>query len=379
MSTRSNTSARRGLPGNPGSSAQRHCAALPGRSAFLLFLIFCLSPLPAFAHQSKLSAVSIEPLGSSYRLTIKLHRDDALAVAPTLASRNVGELEAYVAVRIRMEDSTGVACIKENRYARLEREQAELVYQVVCPAGSGELAYRNTLFAGLDAQSRQLLAVAGASARIIDNSGVPQTLGLSQPKSAGSYLKALLRFGMEHALAGWDHLLFVACIICLCAGLGEVLVRITLFTAAHCISLLLLASGALSAPAIFFEAGILVSLLFVGVEALRRSPLLPPAIAIGVFGLLHGGGFANNLLELMAGREVPWLAIIVFNLGVEIGQLIFITCFLALCAGLDWLARRQGWGHGRARAVISRLAGAISVLASLGAGAAALAQGIGIG
>jgi hydrogenase/urease accessory protein HupE len=148
---------------------------------------------------------------------------------------------------------------------------------------------------------------------------------------AGSYL----RLGVEHILTGLDHLLFVLALTLLAGSLTALFKTVTAFTAAHSLTLALAALGAVRVPPAPVEAVIALSIVFVAREVwllARGRPGLgarrpwPMAFA---FGLLHGLGFAGALARVgLPETDVP-VALLTFNLGVEIGQLLFIVVLLA--------------------------------------------------
>lgn len=146
---------------------------------------------------------------------------------------------------------------------------------------------------------------------------------------------AYLRLGIEHILTGVDHLLFVFGLMLLVVGRRRLAGAITAFTAAHSLSLALAALGWVQAPVALVEAAIALSIVFVAVEIVQRWHGQPgltsrrPWLVAFAFGLLHGFGFAGALAEigLPANALVP--ALLLFNLGVELGQLAFIAAVLA--------------------------------------------------
>jgi hydrogenase/urease accessory protein HupE len=138
-----------------------------------------------------------------------------------------------------------------------------------------------------------------------------------------------LRLGIRHILTGYDHLLFLVCLL-LIAGTGRrIFWTITGFTLAHSLTLVLSTLGWVRVPVAPVEASIALSIVFVAWEILRgdRNSLAfrhPIAIS-SAFGLLHGFGFASVLSETgLPQTEIP-AALLFFNLGVEIGQLLFVV------------------------------------------------------
>lgn len=141
-------------------------------------------------------------------------------------------------------------------------------------------------------------------------------------------------FGIEHILEGIDHLLFVSCLI-LIAGTGRrILITISGFTIAHSITLTLAALNLVRLPIPPIEAVIALSIVFLAREiAMERRDTLTwryPITVSASFGLLHGFGFASALGEIgLPQTEIP-VALLSFNLGVEIGQLLFV-CLILIC------------------------------------------------
>jgi hypothetical protein len=149
---------------------------------------------------------------------------------------------------------------------------------------------------------------------------------------------AYLRNGIEHILFGFDHLLFVASLMLIVRDWRVLAGTITAFTVAHSITLALATFGLVTLPSGPVEAMIALSIVLVSVEAvrLRRGETSVatdwPWLVAFAFGLLHGFGFAGALVDLgLPQGDIP-LALLFFNLGVEIGQLVFIAAILAVAA-----------------------------------------------
>jgi HupE / UreJ protein len=155
-----------------------------------------------------------------------------------------------------------------------------------------------------------------------------------------------LRLGIEHILLGIDHLLFVLGLLLLSKGLGVLLKTITSFTVGHSISLALATVGWFNVPGKPLGAIIALSIVFLAAELVRARRHQPsvtirkPWIVSFGFGLLHGLGFAGALVQLGLPRsEIP-AALLLFNLGVEIGQILFIVIVLVLLGALRRLEIR---------------------------------------
>ncbi len=146
--------------------------------------------------------------------------------------------------------------------------------------------------------------------------------------------------GIQHILEGWDHLLFLICLM-LVAGVGrKLLITITGFTIAHSITLALSALDVVRLPIPPVEAVIALSVVFLAVEiALQKKDSLTYRYPIAVsssFGLLHGFGFAAVLADIGLPQVEIVTSLLFFNIGVELGQIIFVLGVLLL-----WLLIRK--------------------------------------
>lgn len=149
-------------------------------------------------------------------------------------------------------------------------------------------------------------------------------------------LIAYATLGVEHILIGVDHLMFVLGLMWIAGGRWRLVKTITAFTVAHSITLGAVTFGWIGVPDGFVNAMIALSIVFIGVEILRREAgrdsvtLRAPWLVAFGFGLLHGFGFANALIELGLPERASLTALFAFNLGVEIGQLAFVMLVLAM-------------------------------------------------
>jgi hydrogenase/urease accessory protein HupE len=152
------------------------------------------------------------------------------------------------------------------------------------------------------------------------------------------------RLGVEHILSGVDHLLFVLGLVLLVRSSRMLLYTVTAFTLGHSVTLSLAVLGYVNFPSRLVELAIAISILVLAVElarpddgdALRRRPWL---LAF-TFGLLHGLGFAGALAEVgLPPEEIP-LSLLSFNIGIELGQLVFIAFVLLARALLRSRAER---------------------------------------
>lgn len=149
---------------------------------------------------------------------------------------------------------------------------------------------------------------------------------------------AFVGHGVEHILFGYDHLLFVLALMLIVRNTKALLLTVTAFTLAHSITLALATLGLVHLPGPPVEAAIAFSIVLVAAEIVRLhrgEPSLTarwPWVVAFAFGLLHGFGFASALSEIgLPGDDIP-LALLAFNVGVELGQLLFIGTVLTVAA-----------------------------------------------
>ena len=152
--------------------------------------------------------------------------------------------------------------------------------------------------------------------------------------------------GIEHILSGFDHLLFVFALVLLVQGTRRLLVTITAFTVAHSLTLAGATLGWVHVPGPPVEASIALSIVFVASEIVHmrqgRYSVTQhyPRVVAFTFGLLHGFGFAGALAEVGLPQSSIPIALLFFNVGVEIGQLLFVGAVLAAIA-IGWRVGRR--------------------------------------
>lgn len=156
------------------------------------------------------------------------------------------------------------------------------------------------------------------------------------PAGLGEVARSYFVLGVEHILGGVDHLLFVLALLLLMRGGRRIVATVTAFTVAHSLTLVAATLGWVRVPGAPVEAVIALSIVFVAAEVvhgLRGRPGLTaraPWVVAFSFGLLHGFGFAGALAEVGLPQKAIPLALLTFNVGVEVGQLLFVTAVLAL-------------------------------------------------
>jgi len=160
------------------------------------------------------------------------------------------------------------------------------------------------------------------------------TFNLALTKASAPGVPAYLKLGVEHILAGIDHLAFVLGLLLLVGANRNLIKAITAFTAAHSLTLAAAALGWVHVPSALIESLVALSIVFVAAELLRTGqPSLTrrhPWVVAFTFGLLHGLAFAGALAEIGLPAKGVVAALFLFNLGVEIGQLIFVAVAIAV-------------------------------------------------
>jgi hydrogenase/urease accessory protein HupE len=219
-------------------------------------------------------------------------------------------------------------------------------WEVRCAGGlvGARLGVTGLGAAGIDALIRVTLAD-GRVVRGVVRAAAPEFI-VPAREARLAIARAYVAIGIEHILTGFDHLLFVAGLMLLVRGRRLLIETITAFTVGHSITLSLAALDLLRVPTRPVELLIAASVFVLAVELTRPADAPPsllrrrPWLLALAFGLLHGLGFAGALRDVgLPSGDVP-LALLSFNLGIEIGQLAVIAALLAGAAALARLPLR---------------------------------------
>lgn len=214
------------------------------------------------------------------------------------------------------------------------------VYRCRANPGGQRLSWT---FAGSTPATPTLVRIEWLSGEVRTELAPPGVLhvGIPQPESAESVSGEYLEMGVRHILTGYDHLLFLACLLWIAGSFRRILVTITGFTLAHSLTLGLSALNVIHVPIPPTEAGIALSILFLAREIAlgARNSLVwrHPAVVSSLFGLLHGLGFASALREVGLPQTQLLAGLFFFNVGVEIGQLMTVI----LAVGVLMIGRRM--------------------------------------
>lgn len=225
------------------------------------------------------------------------------------------------------------------------------------PAGGGGLDLQGVSIT-IDGLERTITDVL-LRITLADGSRLERFLTPAEPSMTVSFADAAavaapvyLQFGFEHILGGLDHLAFLLLLLILIGAGRRLVAAVTAFTLAHSLTLALAALDLVRVNAATVEAVVALSIVFLAVELVHaargragltnRRPWLVPF----AFGLLHGLAFAGTLAEVGLPRGEIALSLLLFNLGVEIGQLLFIAGTLAAAWSLSqFVTRIPAWTH----------------------------------
>jgi hydrogenase/urease accessory protein HupE len=190
------------------------------------------------------------------------------------------------------------------------------------------------------------------------------TLVVPERQTALALARNYILYGIQHIWFGVDHLLFVLGLLLIVGDRWTLVKTITSFTVAHSLTLAVATLGFAHAPVEPLNAAIALSILFLGPEIARiwrgetSLTIRRPWLVAFIFGLLHGFGFAGALTGAGLPRPDLALALLTFNIGVEIGQIAFVLLVVAMERSFrqleirwpSWLARAPGYLIGSAGA-----------------------------
>jgi hydrogenase/urease accessory protein HupE len=213
-------------------------------------------------------------------------------------------------------------------------------WQMRCPGG---LAGQEIRIAGLE----RTLTSTFVRTQLADGRSIAGVVQASDPTfrfaAARPLLPAYFVLGIEHILGGIDHVFFVIGLILLVPALWRLIGALTAFTLAHSITLGAAALGFAGLPQNSVEVVIALSILVVAYEVVRAArgqtglTFAVPWVVAFAFGLLHGFGFAGALAEIGLPQDAKVGALLLFNLGVETGQLMIVAVAIPLTR---WIAAR---------------------------------------
>ncbi|HTR57375.1 MAG TPA: HupE/UreJ family protein [Casimicrobiaceae bacterium] len=287
--------------------------------AFALLLLALIAPPLALAHEARPAYLELKETAPN--------QFEVLWRTPVLAGMRLP-------IVLQMPD--GVRNVREPTVQDLADS---LLERRTVDAGPAGLAGKRVDFPGLQLTITDVLVrvelLDGRAWTMVARPSQPY-IEIAEARGAASTALTFLTQGVEHILLGVDHLLFVFGLLLIVRTPWMLVKTVTAFTVAHSITLAIATLGYAHVPAPPLNAAIALSILFLGPEIVRAwhggtsFTIRHPWVVAFAFGLLHGFGFASGLAAIgLPQGDIP-LALLMFNVGVETGQLAFVALILLL-------------------------------------------------
>jgi hypothetical protein len=365
------------MEGTATMEATSHSVTLRRLAAALVAAAALAAAAPALAHQASMTwsfvEISRDHRQVSYRLLVSppdlaealgLPAETAVSEERLRRPDSVVLLRQYILSRIHMTGD-GIPCPIEPLGVDVTEQDGrfvELTWRMDCPDPIRRFVIDYRLFFDLDelhTASVRVVAPAGTATALLRHGEARFVWELDRPPPSG--LWGFFREGIDHILFGIDHIFFLLALLLVVAirrdpaggwrlrGIGEGLrytaIIVTAFTVAHSITLVSAALGWISLSSRFVESMIALSIVYVAVENVLRPDPGRRYLVTFAFGLMHGLGFASMLRVILPPADVV-APLLVFNVGVEVGQLLVVAVALPL---LHLAARAAGPERYRAR------------------------------
>jgi hypothetical protein len=299
-----------------------------------------------------------------FAIGLDSNQDDAITWGEVKTKHD--EIAAYALSRLTLGPAEAL-CVPDIREHLIDNHSdgayAVLRFKATCPAAPAILKVDYRLFFDIDPQHRGLLNLSshGANRAGIFSVDEPlQQFTLAESSKSAQFID-YLKEGVLHIWSGFDHILFLLslllpAVLVRLAASGEawvaspgfrasligVLKVVTAFTVAHSITLSLATLGVVSLPSRLVESAIAASVVLAAINNIRPVVYGGRWIIAFCFGLIHGFGFASVLVDLGLPQGSLLLALVAFNLGVEVGQLAIVALFLPIAyAARDTLFYRR--------------------------------------
>jgi hypothetical protein len=334
------------------------------RSVSILLLAWLL-PLASLAHKPSDSYLTLKAEGKAISIRwdialrdldyiLQLDRDGNGELTWGEVRQRQGDIEAAAMQGLQLA-SAGQSCpLRSAGAMQLDRHSdgtyAVLALSASCAAVADSVRMRYSLLLDVDPTHRGLVqwlpaATGSAQALVFGADSARQSLSLSAP-SAWETLRQYVWEGIWHIWIGFDHILFLLALLLpavlvrrdgrwqgapsLRAALLDVFKVVTAFTLAHSITLTLAALQWVSLPSRLVESVIAASVVLAALNNLRATIEKGRWVLAFAFGLIHGFGFASVLADLGLPQGALVLALVGFNVGVELGQLAIVAAFVPL-------------------------------------------------
>jgi hydrogenase/urease accessory protein HupE len=271
-------------------------------------------------------------------------------------------------VHVTLDDRTvayTIACAEEDGNGI----RVQLSFSV---GGGSRVVVRSDMPRLAPAGHRQLVTVQSGdrviASRLIDRGSGELSVDLDRAASGGNAFLLFTGLGVHHILSGLDHLLFLGGLLLAARGMRQLVVALSAFTAAHSLTIAGAAVGWVHVAPALVEPLIALSIVYLGVEMLVRPGHGVRWIVVCAFGLVHGLGFAEALVDAGVGSTAGQMlvSLLSFNLGVELGQLLVVAAVLPLI----WTLRSRPFWRARvvpACSVMIAVAGGYWLLERVGA------------
>ncbi len=320
-----------------------------GSPLFGLFAALALSTGALEPHPMSRSSSRVDVDGGLVRWTLRVQSESVREVLPLLDLDADGVLQ-------REESSAGASAIAAylSKHFALrggEAPGAEWVGELVsigAPSGPGDLDEFEWIEAVWEHQSSRGVEGLGVRMELFEltsqdhidvfelrQGGELSYTALFSAAQPGAWIPDVgvgvvggfewFRWGVSHILTGYDHLAFLLALLLCVRGAKHAAFVVTSFTIAHSLTLAMAAFGVVRVSDRFVELVIALSITFVATRGFCEEPRRGLWLEAGLFGLVHGLGFAGFVKEAVTGVEHGLISLASFNLGVEVGQLAFLA------------------------------------------------------
>lgn len=322
----------------------------------LALLLSLLLPRTVLAHAVGLSSGDYEPTARGLHARLMFAQAELITTLPNLDANSDGDIAApeLVASRAKLRAFVAEGLLVKARSSRCKLVQMQprladgssvsLDAWFECAPGEPAATVELSFLRRLGREHRHRVALSDSADAVYFGEDARFALG-SSAATPGTERAPLeyLGMGFWHILRGLDHVAFLVALLLSLSRLKTLLVVQSAFTLAHSLSLALVTCGVWAPSSRWVEPAIALSIVYVALEAARRQVPKRPVLVAFVFGALHGMGFASALRELaLPARELP-TTLLLFNGGVELGQLLLLGSLLPALQYLrrhDWCVRR---------------------------------------
>ena len=329
----------------------------------LAALLATLLAAPALAHETTRSYLALDREGAevSARLRLAFRDIDVVAwmdedldgrVTWGEARARIDAATAYAAARVAL-DAGGACPLRPGQVGVSQSggvDYLDMTFAATCPDGTAPIRVASTLFAEIDPGHRMFVTATDGGGTASAVVGADDGATALAPRAGGTgAFASYFRAGVEHLLAGADHVVFLLVLILPALGgpdrgrrLLGVIAAVTGFTIAHALTLTAATTALLRPPAALIQVLIALSILVTAIDNVRPFIPGPRAALAAFFGTIHGFGFATALTALSLGGPGFVVALLGFNLGIEAAQVgIVLLAFpaLATVGHARWVVR----------------------------------------